>query len=282
MTVDEILDRFDLTDETHEGYLALCPAHDDADPSLVLFVKPDGSVVPHCRAGCKPAVIRKAVGLSAADMRKATGLSERHVIAMEPEAVTDEERREGAIMLSLAVTNLVGPHPGPLRLHKGAMDFLHRRYGIESLAWDEAHALGLGVDRPDGSYLVVAGRDPDGRVTFMQGRDLTGKRRVRWTGLANPDDGRRRWYAHGFVGPFRGVGPLIVCEGPTDAIAASVAGYDAVAVTGAAKPARLAETPEWFTDRDLVIAGDPDAAGREFTKGVARALQQYARSIESA
>lgn len=49
-------------------YLARCPAHEDRSPSLSIYLPDDGKVLVHCFAGCVPADILAAVGMSLADL----------------------------------------------------------------------------------------------------------------------------------------------------------------------------------------------------------------------
>jgi hypothetical protein len=48
--------------------MALCPAHDDRNPSLSVTVASDGRVLLNCHAGCKTEDIVKALGLTLADL----------------------------------------------------------------------------------------------------------------------------------------------------------------------------------------------------------------------
>jgi energy-coupling factor transporter ATP-binding protein EcfA2 len=51
-----------------DGHVALCPAHDDRNPSLSVSTGDDGRILLHCHAGCQPASIVQALGLSMADL----------------------------------------------------------------------------------------------------------------------------------------------------------------------------------------------------------------------
>lgn len=48
--------------------MARCPAHEDRSPSLSLFLPSSGEVLVHCFAGCAPADVLGAVGMSMADL----------------------------------------------------------------------------------------------------------------------------------------------------------------------------------------------------------------------
>lgn len=56
-----------------EGFLALCPAHDDHDPSLSITLGDDGRILLHCFAGCTPERVLDACGLSFRDLFPESG-----------------------------------------------------------------------------------------------------------------------------------------------------------------------------------------------------------------
>lgn len=55
------LDRLKGVKKTLDGYIALCPAHDDNTPSLSIADGDNGKVMLHCFAGCKYEDIRRAL-----------------------------------------------------------------------------------------------------------------------------------------------------------------------------------------------------------------------------
>jgi hypothetical protein len=52
---------------------ALCPAHDDHQPSLSICNGDDGRVLVHCHAGCEVEAIAAAIGLTMADLMPVKG-----------------------------------------------------------------------------------------------------------------------------------------------------------------------------------------------------------------
>lgn len=50
------------------AWLACCPAHEDARPSLSISVASSGAVLLHCFAGCDVRAIVRALGLSMRDL----------------------------------------------------------------------------------------------------------------------------------------------------------------------------------------------------------------------
>ena len=55
-----------------QGYEALCPAHNDRNPSLSVTEGKGGRVLLNCFAGCKVGAILKAMGLRMADLGGST------------------------------------------------------------------------------------------------------------------------------------------------------------------------------------------------------------------
>lgn len=54
-----------------KGWSARCPVHDDGRASLSIAEGDNGGAVLHCHAGCKPAAVVAAIGLTMADLMPA-------------------------------------------------------------------------------------------------------------------------------------------------------------------------------------------------------------------
>ena len=54
--------------ETASGWVALCPAHNDANPSLSLSVAENGDALLHCHRGCPASAIVEKLGLAMSDL----------------------------------------------------------------------------------------------------------------------------------------------------------------------------------------------------------------------
>ena len=66
--VDLVLERLEQVKERGEGYQALCPAHDDQDPSLSISEGEDGRALLKCFVGCETEEIVAALGLEMKDL----------------------------------------------------------------------------------------------------------------------------------------------------------------------------------------------------------------------
>ncbi len=49
---------------TSSGYLALCPAHEDREPSLSIGEGDDGRALIKCHAGCETEAVLRALGMT--------------------------------------------------------------------------------------------------------------------------------------------------------------------------------------------------------------------------
>lgn len=63
-----VLTHFNGVKPSRDGWVALCPAHDDRNPSLSVSQAGNGRVLVHCHAGCPFADVLAAAGLSPADL----------------------------------------------------------------------------------------------------------------------------------------------------------------------------------------------------------------------
>jgi 5S rRNA maturation endonuclease (ribonuclease M5) len=63
-----ILSRLKKVKQRQGGWIALCPAHADKQPSLSISEAEDGKVLLHCHAGCQTEDILSAIGLTISDL----------------------------------------------------------------------------------------------------------------------------------------------------------------------------------------------------------------------
>ena len=70
--IEIVRDRLALADCRPRGggerFIALCPAHEDGDPSLSIREGADGRALVHCFSGCTAAEITAALGLALSDL----------------------------------------------------------------------------------------------------------------------------------------------------------------------------------------------------------------------
>src|SRR5262249_41442791 len=61
------------------GWQALCPAHDDRNPSLSINVR-DDKILIHCHAGCSQEAVLAALGIEGRELSLSVSDSERRIV----------------------------------------------------------------------------------------------------------------------------------------------------------------------------------------------------------
>jgi len=131
--------------------------------------------------------------------------------------------------------------------------------------WPRERRVAHGI--PGLGGVTIPMFDRDGQLTYAQTRNLHWSPGSRWPKYVNPTRLVANPAVAFWADPGRHVGrPVLVAEGPTDALAARQVGHDAVALIGAgnaAHPDVAARISAAFgSDRPFVVMTDPDAAGR--------------------
>ena len=280
MKLSEIYSRLTDPYPLDDGWLAVCPSHDDHAPSLAVTLKDDGRVLFHCRAGCSWADVSNALGLPGAGVRDVE-------VDMSIEASSNANDPVSPVATAILKQYLTEANDAlsttSSKVSKDALAYVKKRFG---LAADDAISIGLGVD--DGSIasvftgqrwtmtprLVVPFLDFDGLPVGGQGRDLYDADEHRWCSLSSPKDGGK-WSPLAVFMQSHGLDTFLVTEGPGDALTAFAAGYHAIGVRGAALGG-ASRTRELLVDglagRRVVLVGDDDDAGRTFVRAAASAL----------
>src|SRR5690606_33943940 len=286
------LDRFaEVKADGGGNYVVPCPAHNDSHPSLVLAIKDDGRLVLHCRAGCstKDAVL-PALGLQPRDL---FGWSAPSGIETKGGPSTVGGPGPGEIAALTTYVDAAGRelYAGETTWAVRAAEYVRDRFGLDIAA---AIDQGLGVDTGGGPFpyrsamyrryprLVVPLAGFDGVHRGVQGRDLSGQCSARWLSATNPEG--RAWSRYGVFRGGGSYGVYLVTEGPGDALTAAAAGYDAVAVRGAAlasNAALAAEIADGTRGSHVVVAGDRDDAGQRFNRAVAEALRGHGVTVHA-
>jgi putative DNA primase/helicase len=266
VTLSELLARFDDVEETPDGYLVHCPAHNDSQQSLRFSVSAAGKVLVKDRAGCETKDVLKALGLTMRDLAKMTPGD----VDLSKRAVSQDVAASPAEVAKLAVQ--LDRYAAALIQHVDATDYARDRFGV---TLDDAERLGLGFadDLGGGPRLVVPFRDRDGVPRGFQARALEKDAVVRWLGPKSPDGAS--WAKVGYFPGAGGYDEVLVTEGPGDALTGAAAGFDTIGIRGAglaANPAVIDSLVSMIGDREAIIAGDGDPAGRRFTSSLAEAL----------
>src|SRR5581483_11470179 len=273
------------------GWMAACPVHEaDAswhrpqDNSLSIGVGRDGRLLLHCFAGCSYEAIVAALGLSGAELRAPT--PHRGTAPPPPSRIRLRDVQAAHVYVSASIDRLLRSPAGG-----HALGYLAGRFAIDRPA---AIELFLGYDPGSPSierppFCGLAFRTPRlivpliaaGGFTGFQGRAL-GVQEPRWVGPSGAGWGRVGILALGRSGP------VILCEGPSDALAAVGAGYPAAFVRGAGLCRSAASTRRTLAplvddlqSRTVIVAGDGDEAGRRFTREAGAFLRSVGMSVRT-
>lgn len=251
MNLPEFLTHFNNWTRSGNGnYKASCPMvnHRDSDPSVAITQDVDsGKILVYCW-GCntKAPELVAALGLPLSALQGDPG----HPFAVRQNSQV-EVAPEDRTALEQRVKAAIG------RLDE-AKEYIFDRFG---LTVEDGKALGLGVDNDYGvPHLIIPFYDPNNQIVGMQGRRLVDGE-PRWRSVSGGG-----WSKMGCFG-WDYAGPVIVCEGPSDAIA--VVGrceYPSIAIRGAVHTSEAVceQLKEWIGARPALIVGDSGEAGEKF------------------
>lgn len=275
MTLADLIARLDDVEQTDDGYLVHCPAHDDSKQSLRLTASDAGKVLLRCRAGCETKDVVKALGLTMRDLATMTPGD----VDLSKTATSQDVPASPADVAALAV-KLDSYHAAITSAdfavdhgERECFDYAEARFGADLLAFERL-GLGYATDLGGGPRLVVPFRDRDGVARGFQARSLDKDASVRWLGPKSPDGAS--WAKVGYFPGSAGFAEVLITEGPGDALTSAIAlGFDTVGIRGAglaANPAVVEDVARMLNGREAVIAGDGDPAGRRFAATLADAL----------
>ncbi len=94
MTLDDFLDKLDGVRASGSGYVALCPGHEDNEPSLSITEGDDGRILVKCQAGCETEDVVAGMELTLRDLFTGPNLS-------EPEAVYQYTDESGVVLFEV-------------------------------------------------------------------------------------------------------------------------------------------------------------------------------------
>lgn len=279
-TLTDLLARLSDVSEESDGYLALCPGHEDSKPSLRVAVGRTGKALLKCRAGCTTEHVVDSLGMTMTDLSnvKTEGAP---VPAARSTAMPATPGAIAGLAMRLdgyeqALTRALTQDDGNKDTPPGdAAVYAADRFGLSAA---DIARLGLGyTDDLGGNVprLVVPFRTPQGVARNFQARALDPAAKVRWQGPKSPEGGS--WSPLGWFPGESGWSEVLIAEGPGDALTGAAAGYDTIGVAGAARvnnSAIIDEIAEWVGDRPAVVAGDGDRAGRDFSSTLAKGLTE--------
>ena len=182
MTIDDILRHFDGVKGGHGHYMAKCPAHMDADPSLSIGLGRDGRVLIHCFAGCRTEDVLNAVGLSKRDLFADDWRGGAPLPEFEPIQTGNQEWTEA---------EYIYPGGNLKKVKKRSANGKKRMYWMRRTGdgWTPAHG--------DVEKLLYTRGPLDSPVFLVEGeKDVDTLHALGFSAASLPDGANSKWYDH--------------------------------------------------------------------------------------
>jgi putative DNA primase/helicase len=223
--------------QTGAGVLTRCPAHDDANPSLQVSERDDGSVGIHCHAGCSLGSVVAAVGLTQSDLF--------HDIGERQNVQTPHQECKGFVAPQSA---------GVFPTIRDVVETLESEHGeIQHWTYEDIDGESIGFivrwDTPDGKQIRPLRKVEDGWVFGAPPKPRP------LFGLPSLSDAERVYVAEG------------------EKAAEALQSFGLIASTSSGGSNAVSKT-DWspLSGKDVVIVPDNDAPGRKFADKVSEAL----------
>lgn len=229
-------DRLEGVRPERDGFVALCPAHDDSRPSLRVTRGDDGRALLACRAGCPTEAVVSALGLRMGDLMPREGWQ-----PMRPRSAPAVKQR--------------APEGEGFPTAREAVERYRSRLGPEAARWVYTDAGG------DPQAVVLRWDDAKGSKTIRPVSRIGG----RWH-MSAAEEGRPLYR----LDELGGGGPVFVAEGEKAADALASLGVTVTTSMGGSNAARKS-CWESLAGREVFVVPDEDAAGLQYAEEV-RAL----------
>ena len=273
-TFSEIIDRLGGGAPSGDGYVTLCPAHEDTNPSLVVTLKDDGRVLMHCRSqNCSFTDIVTALDMEPSDFVEVEAGGDLNIssgasVKMPP---TNAHLRWLNSFIEMAHSNFFG---SPAEI------YAEQRWGITPmmakelrLGYTEQTVSGDFIPRPwnTSPRITVPLFGFDKTPRGLQGRALQDNDPTRWCSLSNPLD--TAWSRLGVFAHDHGDDYVQLGEGPGDALTAYATGASAVFLRGTSLAmGAINQIIAGCSGKVVILAGDSDTAGQIFNAKMGEAL----------
>jgi putative DNA primase/helicase len=173
MRLDELVDRLEAR-KSGEGWIALCPAHDDHSPSLSIAEGADGRILLKCHAGCTIEAICAGLEIKVQDLM--------------PEK--KRERRTGVMVETYPYRDYDGKLLYEVVRYRDPKDFKQRRPdGKSGWIWDTKGVPRVLYGLPELRRAIEAGET----ILFVEGeKDVATARALGFAATTNPG-GAGKW-----------------------------------------------------------------------------------------
>lgn len=229
------------------GWIALCPAHDDHNPSLSISEDRDGRMLVHCFAGCKPDVVLRLLGLTKSNPL----LSKKKIATLR-----------GETLRPASPTNKLHPHVDDamraacwsISRHKGKKYHEVARWRYHNIRGEE---------------VAFVGRfEPKEAPTSPTGKPQKEYRPTHRDGIGwRVGDPPGLWPLYQLQEITKGKETVYICEGEKACDAGRQIG---LMTTTSAHGAKSPEKTDWqpLAGRSVIILPDNDAAGQGYAQKV--------------
>ncbi len=238
MLIDEILTYFDGVKKNGQGFNALCPAHDDHNPSLSISQAGD-KILLTCHTGCDAESIMQQIGLELADLFND---SEMPPLENKPEVKPIDSKLIEELHQSCT---------------KEAQAYLQKQRAITP---DVVERYKIGIQNRGERRIIIP--------IATEGGAYADARRWLPPEIRTKNQAKILHWAKGYGAPRLfpidqlQAGELVLCEGELDALALISAGIPAITATCGVTtwPDSLSEK---FNKKTVIILTDNDDAGRQ-------------------
>lgn len=240
--ISRILSRLDNIRPSGEGWIARCPAHDDAHASLSVGAGDDGRVLLYCHAGCEVANVVAALDLTMADLFPDPPSGGRGEGALSPHKGPQTRNASPAM-------NNLGCTLAQYAAAKGVTEESLRGLGLTDMAYLGVPAVRIPYFGPDGTLVATRFR-----------RALSGDERFVWKKGDKPVP-----YGLWKLAMVRELGYALLVEGESDAHTCWLHGVPALGIPGAG----MWREP-WAEYLDgvetIYLIEEPDKGGETFAR----------------
>lgn len=241
--VAEVLRRLEKPRKSGKGWTALCPAHEDREPSLSVGEGADGRALLTCHRGCKFEKIASALGMAVVDLFP----------PRVPEMYTPRVSSNGATAHK--------HEPTPI----ASADEKRHWPVVATYPYVDADGCEVFQVLRKEPHVQLEGAEP--KKTFVQRR----REGDAWVWNLDGIDTRPLYRLPELLADLDMQRTVLLVEGEKDADTARSLGIPATAHAGGAKGWR-AEYAEQLAGADVVIVPDNDTQGREWALEAAAAL----------
>lgn len=284
--LSRVLARLEGVRKQGSQFVAHCPAHDDATPSLSIREADDGRVLVHCHARCTYTEIIAAIGIKPSETFASSDRSRERMPAKgaSRSKMTAEQAQE---IYRACEARAHDPETPPFdekvwsflasrnleraieRRLFGIMPFDVSRLPVEVHSWRESWPLVEALYSKKGVLTNLQARavspdiDKDKRYKNLPGRRVSGSMLANNVALAVQRKERE-------------VGAVIITEGATDFLAVGMAAPESVAVVSVPGTSNATATAgPWMKGAKLLLLLDCDGPGKTAAIALAQASSKY-------